>query len=300
MSTTAATTSQIDVGLRSYMLGVYNHMTTALLLTGFFAYATKILATTSGPDGQMDLTPLGSLLFNTPLQWVVMLAPLGMVFWLSARIQAMSANKARNMFYLYGAMMGVALSSVLMVYTGASVARAFFITAGAFAGLSLYGYTTKRSLSAMGSFMVIGLFGLILASIVNIFMASTQLEFVISIGGVLIFAGLSLGVSLISSIKIGRLGVSISHGLHFIPSFLFSAYLKQYLFFFSGVLTNIGRSLVADFFDSYYNCLYCGSTLADNWGLKSGNQVFYKRSLICHHALIVVLWGKLEAKTIDS
>jgi FtsH-binding integral membrane protein len=114
-----------------------------------------------------------------------------MVFWLSARIQAMSATKARNMFYLYGAMMGVALSSVLMVYTGASVARAFFITAGAFAGLSLYGYTTKRSLSAMGSFMVIGLFGLILASIVNIFMASTQLEFVISIGGVLIFAGLT-------------------------------------------------------------------------------------------------------------
>jgi FtsH-binding integral membrane protein len=150
-----------------------------------------MLATTTGPDGQMYLTPLGSLLFNTPLQWVVMLAPLGMVFWLSARIQAMSASKARNMFYLYGAMMGVALSSVLMVYTGASVARAFFITAGAFAGLSLYGYTTKRSLSAMGSFMVIGLFGLILASIVNIFMASTQLEFVISIGGVLIFAGLT-------------------------------------------------------------------------------------------------------------
>jgi FtsH-binding integral membrane protein len=150
-----------------------------------------MLATTTGPDGQMYLTPLGSLLFNTPLQWVVMLAPLGMVFWLSARIQAMSVSKARNMFYLYGAMMGVALSSVLMVYTGASVARAFFITAGAFAGLSLYGYTTKRSLSAMGSFMVIGLFGLILASIVNIFMASTQLEFVISIGGVLIFAGLT-------------------------------------------------------------------------------------------------------------
>ena len=191
MNTAAATSSQIDVGLRAYMLGVYNHMTTALLLTGFFAYGTKMLATTTGPDGQMYLTPLGSLLFNTPLQWVVMLAPLGMVFWLSARIQAMSATKARNMFYLYGAMMGVALSSVLMVYTGASVARAFFITAGAFAGLSLYGYTTKRSLSAMGSFMVIGLFGLILASIVNIFMASTQLEFVISIGGVLIFAGLT-------------------------------------------------------------------------------------------------------------
>tara|TARA_B100000989_G_scaffold291762_1_gene266684 strand:+ start:1677 stop:2420 length:744 start_codon:yes stop_codon:yes gene_type:complete len=191
MNTASATSSQIDVGLRAYMLGVYNHMTTALLLTGFFAYATKMLATTTGPDGKIYLTQLGSLLFNTPLQWVVMLAPLGMVFWLSARIQAMSAGKARNMFYLYGAMMGVALSSILIAYTGASVARAFFITAGAFAGLSLYGYTTKRSLSAMGSFMVIGLFGLILASIVNLFMASTQLEFMISIAGVLIFAGLT-------------------------------------------------------------------------------------------------------------
>ena len=191
MNTAAATSSQIDLGLRAYMLGVYNHMTTALLLTGFFAYGTKMLATTMGPDGQMYLTELGSLLFNTPLQWVVMLAPLGMVFWLSARIQAMSAGKARNMFYLYGAMMGVALSSILIAYTGASVARAFFITAGAFAGLSLYGYTTKRSLSAMGSFLVIGLFGLILASIVNIFMASTQLEFMISVAGVLIFAGLT-------------------------------------------------------------------------------------------------------------
>jgi hypothetical protein len=150
-----------------------------------------MLATTTGPDGQMYLTQFGSLLFNTPLKWVVMLAPLGMVFWLSARIQAMPASKARNMFYLYGAMMGVALASVLMVYTGASVARAFFITSGAFAGLSLYGYTTKRSLSAMGSFLVIGLFGLIIASVVNIFMASTQLEFVISVAGVLIFAGLT-------------------------------------------------------------------------------------------------------------
>ena len=150
-----------------------------------------MLATTTGSDGQMYLTPFGSLLFNTPLQWVVMLAPLGMVFWLSARIQAMSASKARNMFYLYGAMMGLSLASILMVYTGASVARAFFITAGAFAGLSLYGYTTKRSLSAVGSFLVIGVFGLILASIVNIFLASTQLEFVISVAGVLIFAGLT-------------------------------------------------------------------------------------------------------------
>ena len=183
MNTAAATAASTDVGLRAYMLGVYNHMTTALLLTGFFAFATKWAV--------LNVAGLGQLMYGTPLKWVIMLAPLGMVFWLSARIQAMSAAKARNMFYLYGAMMGVALSSILMVYTGASVARAFFITAGAFAGLSLYGYTTKRSLSAMGSFLVIGLFGLILASIVNIFMASTQLEFMISVAGVLIFAGLT-------------------------------------------------------------------------------------------------------------
>jgi len=183
MNTSAAEATQVDLGLRSYMLGVYNHMTTALLMTGFFAMALNWVV--------LNVAGVGQLVYGTPLKWVVMLAPLGMVFWLSARMHAMSSAKARNMFYLYAALMGLSLSSILLVYTGASVARAFFITAGAFAGLSLYGYTTKRSLSAMGSFMVIGLFGLILASIVNIFMASTQLEFMISIAGVLIFAGLT-------------------------------------------------------------------------------------------------------------
>jgi len=183
MNTAAAASSQIDVGLRAYMLGVYNHMTTALLLTGFFAYAMKWAV--------LNVAGLGQVVYGSPLQWVVMLAPLGMVFWLSARMHAMSASKARNMFYVYGALMGISLASILFVYTGASVARAFFITAGAFAGLSLYGYTTKRSLSGFGSFLVIGVFGLIIASIVNIFLGSTQLEFVISVAGVLIFAGLT-------------------------------------------------------------------------------------------------------------
>jgi FtsH-binding integral membrane protein len=183
MNTAAAEATQVDLGLRSYMLGVYNHMTTALLMTGFFAYAMKWVV--------FNVPGVGQLVYGSPLQWVVMLAPLGMVFWLSARMQAMSASKARNMFYVYAALMGISLASVLMVFSTASVARAFFITAGAFAGLSLYGYTTKRSLSAMGSFMIIGLFGLIIAMIVNIFLASTQLDFVISIAGVLIFAGLT-------------------------------------------------------------------------------------------------------------
>ncbi|MEL0196924.1 MAG: Bax inhibitor-1/YccA family protein, partial [Rhodobiaceae bacterium] len=183
LNTAAAEATQVDVGLRSYMLGVYNHMTTALLMTGFFAYAMKFAV--------MNVAGVGQLVYGTPLKWVVMLAPLGLVFWLSARIQSMSASKARNLFYVYAALMGISLASVLLMFSTASVARAFFITAGAFAGLSLYGYTTKRSLSAMGSFMIIGLFGLIIAMIVNIFVASTAMDLMISVLGVLIFAGLT-------------------------------------------------------------------------------------------------------------
>ena len=183
MNTAAAEATQVDLGLRSYMLGVYNHMTTALLMTGFFAYVMKWTV--------FNVAGVGELVYGSPLKWVVMLAPLGLVFWLSARINAMSAAKARNLFYVYAALMGISLASVLLMFSTASVARAFFITAGAFAGLSLYGYTTKRSLSAMGSFMIIGLFGLIIAMIVNIFVASTTMDLVISVLGVLIFAGLT-------------------------------------------------------------------------------------------------------------
>ena len=189
MNTSAAEATQVDVGLRAYMLGVYNHMTTALCLP-----ASSPMAPDAGHNhwpGRADVPDLVRVaLFNSPLQWVVMLAPLGMVFWLSARMQAMSASKARNMFYVYAGLMGLSLASILMVYTGASVAGLLHHRRR-LAGLSLYGYSTKRSLSAMGSFMVIGLIGLILASLVNIFLASTQLDFVISIVGVLIFAGLT-------------------------------------------------------------------------------------------------------------
>ena len=191
MNTATAEATQVDLGLRSYMLGVYNHMTTALLVSGFFAFATKLIGTTAGPNGETFLTPVGALIYQSPLAWVIALAPLGMVFWMSARINAMSAAKARNLFYIFAALMGISLSSILIVFNMPSVARAFFITAGAFAGLSLYGYTTKRSLSAMGSFMMIGLFGLIIAMIVNIFVASTTMDLVISVLGVLIFAGLT-------------------------------------------------------------------------------------------------------------
>jgi len=186
MSSSSAQATQIDLGLRSYMLGVYNHMTTALALTGLMALGLNFLAISNGA-----LTPIGEIFFLSPLKWVLMLAPLGMVFYLSAKLNSISAEKARNLFYVYAGLMGLSLSSLLLVYTGASVVRAFFVTAAAFAALSLYGYTTKKSLSGLGSFLMMGVFGLIIAQIVNIFMASTQLDFIISIVGVLIFAGLT-------------------------------------------------------------------------------------------------------------
>ena len=186
MSGSQVQASQIDLGLRSYMLGVYNHMTTALALTGLMALGLNFLSVSNG-----QLTSIGELFFLSPLKWVIMLAPLGMVFYISARLHKISASKARNLFYIYSGLMGLSLSSILLVYTGASVARAFFVTAAAFAALSIYGYTTKKSLSGLGSFLIMGVFGLIIAQIVNIFLASTQLDFMITIIGVLIFAGLT-------------------------------------------------------------------------------------------------------------
>jgi len=187
MSDANAQASQIDLGLRAYMLGVYNHMTTALAITGFFALGLSFLV---GPSLN-ELTSIGYLLYGSPLKWVVMLAPLGMVFYISAKLNSMSSQKARNLFYIYAGLMGLSLSSLLLVYTGASVVRVFFITAASFAALSLYGYTTKKSLSGLGSFLMMGVFGLIIAQVVNIFMASSGLDFIISIVGVLIFAGLT-------------------------------------------------------------------------------------------------------------
>ena len=187
MSDANAQAAQIDLGLRAYMLGVYNHMTTALAITGFFALGLSFLV---GPSLN-ELTSIGYLLYGSPLKWVVMLAPLGMVFYISAKLNSMSSQKARNLFYIYAGLMGLSLSSLLLVYTGASVVRVFFITAASFAALSLYGYTTKKSLSGLGSFLMMGVFGLIIAQVVNIFMASSGLDFIISIVGVLIFAGLT-------------------------------------------------------------------------------------------------------------
>ncbi len=187
MNTTLADQAAIDQGLRSYMLGVYNYMTTALAVTGLAAYGTKML--TGG--GDTPFTSFGIALYTSPLQWVVMLAPLAMVFWLSARIHAMSVAKAQGVFYAFAALMGISLSSVLIVYPGESVARAFFITAAAFASLSLYGYTTKRDLGPLGAFLMIGVVGLLLSMIVNLFVGSMGFDLLICVGGVLIFAGLT-------------------------------------------------------------------------------------------------------------
>ncbi len=174
-----ATAEDIDAGLRAYMLGVYNYMTIALAITGLAAY------------GVSQSPAILSVIYGTPLQWVVMLAPLGMVFFLSARINKIQASTAQMLFWAFAVVVGISISYIFLIYTGASIVRIFFITSAAFAGLSLVGYTTKKNLSAMGSFLIIGLFGLIIASVVNIFLASPGLEFVISSIGVLIFAGLT-------------------------------------------------------------------------------------------------------------
>ncbi|MBC7282426.1 Bax inhibitor-1/YccA family protein [Hoeflea sp.] len=188
----------IDEGLRAYMLRVYNIMAMGLGITGVAAFVVAMYATTNDPasavatlgNGKM-LTNLGAVLYGSPLKWVVMLAPLAMVFFLSFRIEKMSVSAAQTTFWIYAAMMGVSLSSIFLVFTGASITQTFFVTAASFGALSLYGYTTKKDLSGMGSFLIMGVFGLIIAMVVNIFLQSTALEFAISAIGVLIFAGLT-------------------------------------------------------------------------------------------------------------
>ena len=184
-----ASQAQVDQGLRAYMLGVYNYMTVGLAITGVFALGLKMVGTVESDTGRMMLTPIGQVLYKGPMHWVIMLAPLAFVLFFSFRIDRMSAASARNLFFAFSAVMGLSLSTILLVYTGNSVARAFFITAGAFGGLSLYGYTTKRDLSPIGSFLVMGLIGLILASVVNIFLQSSAFQFGLSVLSILIFAG---------------------------------------------------------------------------------------------------------------
>ncbi|MBL8807238.1 MAG: Bax inhibitor-1/YccA family protein [Rhodospirillales bacterium] len=168
-----------DEGLRSYMLGIYNYMASAVALSGIVAF----LVAGSPAVSQM--------LFGTPLKWVVIFAPIGLVMLMSFRFERMSKTALLATFWVYAALVGASLASILLVYTGASVARAFFVAAGMFAGVSIYGYTTKADLTKFSTFLMMGLFGLIIASLVNIFVQSSMMQFVISAVSVLVFCGLT-------------------------------------------------------------------------------------------------------------
>jgi hypothetical protein len=168
----------IDVGLRAYMLRVYNYMAAGLAITGLVAYVAAV----SG---------FYASIAHTPLLWVVMLAPLAMVFLLSFRIQSMSLGAAQTCFWVYAGLVGLSLAGIFLVYTGASIARVFFITSATFLSMSLYGYTTRTDLQRFGSFLFMGLIGIVIAGLVNIFLRSSGLQFAISVIGVIVFVGLT-------------------------------------------------------------------------------------------------------------
>ncbi len=169
----------IDEGLRQYMLRVYNYMASGLALTGIVAFVVA------------QNEALLQVIYGTPLKWVVFLAPIGLVLLLGARINRMSVTAVQAIFWIFATLMGISLASIFLVYEMPSIARVFFITAGAFGAMSLYGYTTKRDLTGWGSFLFMGLIGIIIASVVNIFMVSSALHFAISVIGVLVFTGLT-------------------------------------------------------------------------------------------------------------
>ena len=173
----AARTAAVDAGLRAHMLTVYNYMAGGVALTGVVAYFTN----------QM----FGQALAGSPVMYVLIFAPLALVFFLSWRIDSLSASTARALFFVYAALLGASLSLIFRVYTDASITRVFFISAAAFGGLSLWGYTTQRDLTGMGAFLMMGLIGLIIASLVNIFLRSSGLDWIVSVIGVVVFAGLT-------------------------------------------------------------------------------------------------------------
>src|SRR6201996_1159799 len=187
----------VDAGLRAYMLRIYNYMTIGLGITGLAALGVYMAAVTADPSGAAAkignayLTPFGYAMFVSPLKWLFILAPLIMVFAISAGINRLAPSTAQIMFWVFSALMGVSLSSIFLVYTHTSIVQVFFITAASFGALSLYGYTTRRDLSGMGSFLMMGLFGIIIASLVNIFLGNSALQFFVSVIGVLVFAGLT-------------------------------------------------------------------------------------------------------------
>ena len=191
-------TAAIDEGLRAHMNKVYGTMSVGMLITFAAAWAISGLAVTSDPSSAaaqmregLYLTDLGYALYASPLKWVIMFAPLAFVFGLSAMINRMSAATAQLTFYAFAFVMGLSISSIFLIFTGASIIQVFLATSVAFAGLSLWGYTTKKDISGWGSFLIMGVIGLIVVSIINIFLQSPAMAFAISSIGVLIFAGLT-------------------------------------------------------------------------------------------------------------
>jgi hypothetical protein len=180
----------IDAGLRAYMIRVYNYMTAGVALTGivaWFAFSAAVTQTSAG----LALTPFGQTLFHSPLMWVLVLAPLGLVMVISFGINRLSPATALTLFFVYAGLLGLSLATIFLVYTHGSIARVFFISAATFGAMSLYGYTTQRDLTGMGSFLFMGLIGIVIASLVNIFLHSSGLDWVISVVGVLVFVGLT-------------------------------------------------------------------------------------------------------------
>lgn len=176
-------TAEIDQGLRAYMLGIYNHMTLGVAISGFVALGIYLMS--------QSVPGLAQALYASPLRWVLMLSPLAFIFFFSFKAESMSPSTAAATFYAFAAVMGLSLGSIFFVFKIGSIVQTFFVTAAAFGALSLYGYTAKKSLSGMGSFLFMGLIGLMIASLVQIFVASSMLQFVINVAGVLIFAGLT-------------------------------------------------------------------------------------------------------------
>jgi uncharacterized protein len=198
----------IDAGLRAYMLRVYNYMALGLVITGVAAVVVYMLAVTGdataaakivragieGPvriTGTTYLTTIGYALFVSPVKWLIILSPLAFILVLSFGIERMRPANAQLLFWLFAALMGVSLSSIFLVYTHTSITRVFFITAATFGALSLWGYSTNRDLSDFGSFLLMGLFGVVIAGLVNLLLQSSLLQWVVSVVGVLVFAGLT-------------------------------------------------------------------------------------------------------------